>query len=436
MKPHSLVLIGAGRIARVHARSIARSPRAKLAAVVDPDPSAGAEVAALHGGEAFATLADALKRSSTTGIVIASPTGTHADYIETCVSRGIPVLCEKPVDLTLARVDQCLDRINRSDVPVTIGFHRRADPARREVKAALSNGQIGRPEHVIQISRDLSPPPASFLAHSGGIVRDMLIHDLDELVWMFGDGPLTVTAKLTPFVDPALANLDDYDSAAVTIVYANGPVCHISASRHCSYGFDQRLEVFGSSGLVSCPNMTARRATVATEVGFLRGPLHKSFGERYAAAYEAELEAFLDTVEGLAPPLCPVSDARMSLALAELVMEAHRGGTCVSAASLKRAGDERNVSGTRIPLLSVDLREVTRLGRTGSASRTGAKLRRRLECCAKRFGRRADWRDRVAGRRELGDRRCRRSGTISAATDHVRACSLRATATRRAAAAL
>lgn len=339
MKPHPLCLIGAGRIARVHARSISRSPRAWLAAVVDPDPSASAEVAALHGGEAFRTLADALERSAIAGIVVASPTGTHADYIETCVSLRIPVLCEKPVDLTLARVDQCLDRINGRGVPVTIGFHRRADPARREVKAALSSGQIGRAEHVIQISRDRCPPPASFLAHSGGIVRDMLIHDLDELVWMFGDGPLTVTAKLAPFVDPALTNLGDHDTAAVTITYADGPVCHISASRHCSYGFDQRMEVFGSSGLVSCPNMATRHTTVATEIGFLRGPLHELFGERYAAAYEAELKSFLDTIEGLAAPLCPVGDARMSLALAELVMEAHRTGTTVSSATLKRVAD-------------------------------------------------------------------------------------------------
>src|SRR5260370_12580808 len=121
MKPHPLCLVGAGRIARVHARSISRSPRATVAAVVDPDPSAGAEVAALHGGQAFATLADALARSAIAGIVIASPTGTHADYIETCVSSGIPDLCEKPVDLTLARVDRCLDRISGRCLPVTSG---------------------------------------------------------------------------------------------------------------------------------------------------------------------------------------------------------------------------------------------------------------------------------------------------------------------------
>jgi myo-inositol 2-dehydrogenase/D-chiro-inositol 1-dehydrogenase len=178
------------------------------------------------------------------------------------------------------------------------------------------------------------------LAHSGGLVRDMLIHDLDELVWMFGDGPLTVTAQLAPFVDPALANLNDHDAAAVTIAYADGPVCHISASRHCSYGLDQRMEVFGSSGLVSCPNMATRHTTVATEIGFLRGPLHESFGERYAAAYEAELESFLDTIEGLVPPLCPVGDARMSLALAELVMDAHRTRTTVSSATLKHVVGE------------------------------------------------------------------------------------------------
>ncbi|MDQ0474023.1 Gfo/Idh/MocA family oxidoreductase [Labrys wisconsinensis] len=337
MPVQPLCLVGAGRIARVHAGSIARSHRARLAAVVDPDPAARADIAAAHGAQAFATLDEALAAGSFAGIVIASPTGTHADYVEACVEARLPVLCEKPVDLTLARVDRCLERIAGCGVPVTVGFHRRADAARREVKADVAQGRIGRPEHALLVSRDRLPPPPAYIAHSGGIVRDMLIHDLDEIVWLFGDGPLSVTAELRPFEDPALAGLGDHGSAAVTIAYDDGPVCHVVASRRCTYGFEQRIEVFGSLGLTACPSLPARHATLAGGAGFVRPPLHESFRERYAAAYEAELDAFLDMAEGRAPPLCPVDEARMSLALAELVIAAHRSGGRVRSTGLGRA---------------------------------------------------------------------------------------------------
>ena len=189
---------------------------------------------------------------------------------------------------------------------------------------------------MIQISRDRCPPPASFLAHSGGLVRDMLIHDLDELVWMFGDGPLTVAEQVArPRAgEPERSRRrgSDYRLCGWTGV-------SYQRIAPLQLRLRPRMEVFGSSGLVSCPNMATRHTTVATEIGFLRGPLHESFGERYAAAYEAELESFLDTDEGLAAPLCAVGDARMSLALAELVMEAHRTGTTVSSATLKRIAD-------------------------------------------------------------------------------------------------
>ena len=191
MEAVPLCVIGAGRIAAVHVLTIVQSPRAVVAAIVDPDPTARVALAERAGAPNFATFEEALAAVSFDAVVIASPTGTHAAYIEQCVERGLKVFCEKPVDLSLERVDLCLSRLGKS-APVTIGFHRRADPARREVKAAISSGQIGRAEHVLQISRDPRPPPTSFVAHSGGMVRDMLIHDLDELVWLFGDGPVRI----------------------------------------------------------------------------------------------------------------------------------------------------------------------------------------------------------------------------------------------------
>ena len=336
MEAVPLCVIGAGRIAAVHVLSIVQSPRAVVAAIVDPDPTARVALAERAGAPNFATFEEALDAASFDAVVIASPTGTHAAYIEQCVERGLKVFCEKPVDLSLERVDLCLSRLGQS-APVTIGFHRRADPARREVKAAISSGQIGRAEQVLQISRDPRPPPTSFVAHSGGMVRDMLIHDLDELVWLFGDGPVRVSASLRCMVDPEFERLQDHDTAAITIEFANGPQCQLSASRRCVYGFEQRIEVFGSEGMIASPNSFDRRSLIADATGFRSSVLVDGFQERYREAYRNELESFLDMVTGIAGPACTVEEARKSLALALLVNEAHRTGTVVVADTLAKA---------------------------------------------------------------------------------------------------
>jgi myo-inositol 2-dehydrogenase / D-chiro-inositol 1-dehydrogenase len=333
MKAIPLCMIGAGRIATVHVRSIIESTRASVAAIVDPDPAARTALAARADAPHFASLDEALAAVPFGAVVIASPTGTHVAYIEECVARGLMVFCEKPVDLSLERVDACLERLGRS-APVTIGFHRRADAARREVKAAVVSGKIGRPEHVFQVSRDPAPPPMSYVDHSGGMVRDMLIHDLDELLWLFGDGPVRVSASLRCVVDPEFARHGDHDTAAITVEFADGPQCHLSGSRRCAYGFEQRIEVFGSLGMIASPNSFVQQSTIADADGFHRSVAVDGFKDRYAAAYRNELEAFLDMVGGKAGPLCTIEEARKSLALAFLVNRAHQTGSVVTADKL------------------------------------------------------------------------------------------------------
>ena len=333
MKTIPLCVIGAGRIAAVHVRAILQSPRASVAAVVDPDAAAREALAAHAGAAHFASLDEALDAVSFSAVVIASPTGTHVAYIEECVERGLIVFCEKPVDLSLERVDGCLARLPAS-APVTIGFHRRADAARREVKAAVESGQIGKPEHVFQVSRDPAPPPMSYVDHSGGMVRDMLIHDLDELVWLFGDGPVRIWASLRCVVDPDFAAHGDHDTAAITVEFANGPQCHLSASRRCAYGFEQRIEVFGSLGMIASPNSFVRQSTLADANGYHRSVLVDGFKDRFTAAYRYELEALLDMVEGKSGPLCTIAEARKSLALAYLANESHRTGVVAAADTL------------------------------------------------------------------------------------------------------
>ena len=334
-QPKKLLLIGAGRIAKVHTRSVLTLDGAKIAGVADPSRDAGEAIALLTGGRWFPSLEDATRSDSYDGAILAAPTPLHATLIETCVALGLPVFCEKPVDLSLARVDQCLERVNAAGVPVLMAFHRRFDAMRQEVQEVVQSGSLGRIEHILQISRDARLPAESFLAHSGGIVRDMIIHDLDELVWLCGNGAVSVQADLQRFVDPPLlAKYDDFDTAAITVTFEGGPQCQISATRRAAYGFDQRLEVFGSESMVSCPNVETSALIKAGSEGFLAAPLLDGFWNRYAPAYAAEMKHFIAVLNGTEQPRCTVADARASLALAEMVLESARTGQTVRAEKL------------------------------------------------------------------------------------------------------
>jgi len=320
-------------MAAVHARSIHRHAHAHLCVIVDPTVEARQALASVHAASTASTLDEAFTSHRIDAVVIASPSETHADYIEACAKAGLPVLCEKPVDLSLDRVDRCLRSVAGTDVPIVIGFHRRFDAPRAEIREWARNGTLGTLRQVTQISRDPRLPGAMFLAHSGGMVRDMLIHDLDELIWLVGDGPVTVFAELRRSADE-LAAIGDHDLASISISFERGPQCSIFASRQCEYGFDQRLEVFGTRGMASCPSMHASMALRAGHDGFLQARLLDHFPERYAEAYRAEFDHFVRVARGEEASRCTVQDARLSLALAEMALSSHRSGLPVRASTL------------------------------------------------------------------------------------------------------
>lgn len=294
-------VIGAGRIGRIHAGNVAASGRARLVAVSDALDSAASSLATELGTRA-ATREAILADPSIAAVLICSPTDTHADFIEEAVQAGKSVFCEKPVDLSAPRIRACLATVEKSGKALMIGFNRRFDPNFAEAKARIVAGEIGKVELVTILSRDPGPPPIEYVKRSGGLFRDMMIHDLDMARFLLGEDPVEVHAVASCLVDPAIGQAGDVDTAAVLLKTASGKIAQISNSRRATYGYDQRLEIHGAKGLVRAQNVPLTTVETANAHGFRSDPVLPFFLERYAAAYRLELTAFLDCIEkGIAP---------------------------------------------------------------------------------------------------------------------------------------
>ncbi|SEM41331.1 myo-inositol 2-dehydrogenase / D-chiro-inositol 1-dehydrogenase [Gemmobacter aquatilis] len=314
-----MAVLGCGRIGQMHAANVARHPRATLAGVYDlHQPSADA-VAKAQGVRAFATAEEVFASPDVDAVLIATATPTHADYIELAVAAGKAVLCEKPIDLSLARVEACAAKIAGSKLPIQIGFNRRYDPGHAAARAAMLAGEIGDLHQVIITSRDPGLPPKAYLQAAGGLFRDMTIHDFDLARFMLGEEPTEVFALAGALIDPALgAELNEVDSAMVILRTASGKQCHINNSRTAVYGYDQRVELMGSAGMLISDNRKPhelRRFTATRTEG--AEPYQFFFLERYLEAFMAEIDGFVDCVEQGAQPLASFEDGRRALILAE-----------------------------------------------------------------------------------------------------------------------
>ena len=314
-----IAVLGCGRIGQMHAANIARHPRASLAMVYDIDGAAAEAVAEREGARAMASAEEVLASPDADAVLIASATPTHADYIEKAVEAGKPALCEKPIDLTLARVEACRARIAGSSVPVQIGFNRRFDPGHRAARNAVLAGDIGDLHQVIITSRDPELPPRGYLEDAGGLLRDMTIHDFDLARYMLGEEPVEVFAVAGALIDPVLgAELDEVDSAMIVMRTASGMQCHINNSRTAIYGYDQRIELMGTEGMVQSGNRKPhemRRYSAKSIEG--AEPYLFFFIERYTEAFMAEIDAFVDAVETGEQPEVSFEDGRRALILAE-----------------------------------------------------------------------------------------------------------------------
>lgn len=315
---------GAGRIGAIHAANLAASGAARLAHVVDVHEAAAATLAARHGALASDAVT-ALRDPLVDAVIIASSTDTHADLVIAAAKAGKAIFCEKPIDLSLARVDEALAVVQSTGVPMLVGFNRRFDPSFAELHRRIGAGAIGVVEQVVITSRDPGPPPLDYVKVSGGLFRDMTIHDFDMARWMLGEEPVEVFATGAALVDPAIAAAGDIDSAMVLLRTASGRMAHINNSRRAAYGYDQRVEVHGSLGRLIAGNRVATTVEQADAAAVsAEKPLH-FFLERYAEAYRIELAAFIDAVVNRRPMPVGAEDGRQALVLAEAARQSLRG---------------------------------------------------------------------------------------------------------------
>jgi myo-inositol 2-dehydrogenase/D-chiro-inositol 1-dehydrogenase len=321
-------LLGAGRIGKVHAKAVAASPAAELVAVADAVEKAATDLAAASGADVRPVEAIE-KADDVDAVIICTPTDTHADLIERFARAGKAIFCEKPIDLDLGRVTTCLTVVRQEKATLMVGFNRRFDPHFAAVRKAIDDGVVGKVEMVQIVSRDPGAPPAEYITRSGGIFKDMTIHDFDMARFLLGEEAATVTAQASVLVDKKIGKLGDYDSASVIITTAGGRHCAISNSRRATYGYDQRIEVHGSKGMVAAENQRPVSIEVATGAGYTRPPLHDFFMTRYTAAYANEIASFVEAVEKGGKPSPSGEDGLIALAMAEAALRSVREGRSV-----------------------------------------------------------------------------------------------------------
>jgi myo-inositol 2-dehydrogenase / D-chiro-inositol 1-dehydrogenase len=330
----NFALFGAGRIGVLHAANIAVShPRARLSYVYDTNTAAAQATAAKYGARVASSVEAALGDGAIDAVLIASSTSTHVDLITASARAGKAILCEKPIDLDIERVERCRRDIAGTGVPVQIAFNRRYDHNHRAVREAVRKGDIGALELLVITSRDPGLPALAYLQGSGGIFRDMTIHDFDLARFILGDDSIEeVFATGSTLVDPALREFADVDTAMVIMKAASGALVHINNSRRAVYGYDQRVEAFGAKGMVASDNVRASTLTrcdaKATDA---KQPLLNFFMERYARAYADELDDFIEIVAGKHTPSVGFEDGRCALILANAAVESLRSGKAVRA---------------------------------------------------------------------------------------------------------
>lgn len=291
-------LIGAGRIGKVHAETVAfRLPEARLASITDINREAACQLAARCGIPAVAaSTSEIMADPSVDAVLICSSTDTHAALIADAARAGKHIFCEKPIALDLAKIDAALDAVAKAGVKLQIGFNRRFDANFARVRRAIESGEIGIPRLIHIVSRDPAPPPITYVKSSGGIFLDMTIHDFDMARFLIGDEVEEVFVSGGVMVDPAIGEAGDIDTALTVLRFRNGAIGTIDNCRQAAYGYDQRVEILGSLGKIETENLHPNQAVVSTGSEVRKDlPMH-FFMDRYLESFAAELRSFVNAV--------------------------------------------------------------------------------------------------------------------------------------------
>lgn len=321
-------LLGAGRIGKVHAKAVSGDANATLVAVADAFPQTAEAIASAYGCEVRTI--DAIEAAKDIdAVVICTPTDTHADLIERFARAGKAIFCEKPIDLDVARVKACIKVVEETGAKLMVGFNRRFDPHFMAVRKVIDEGKIGDVEMVTITSRDPGAPPVDYIKRSGGIFRDMTIHDFDMARFLLGEEPVSVFATAAVLVDKAIGEAGDYDSVSVILQTKSGKQAVISNSRRATYGYDQRIEAHGSKGLVSAENQRPVSIEVANGDGYTRPPLHDFFMTRYTEAYANEIASFIAAIEKGSKISPSGADGLAALALADAAVQSVKEGKLI-----------------------------------------------------------------------------------------------------------
>ena len=325
--PVRVGVLGTGRIGRMHAELLSeRVAGATLAAVYDASADLARPVAQRLGVTAAASADELYESAEIDAIAICTSTDTHVDAILGGAAAGKAIFCEKPISLDLADVDRALAAVERSGILFQVGFNRRFDPAHQSVRDAVASGAIGD-VHVVRISsRDPVPPPLEYARHSGGLFLDMTIHDFDMARYVTGSEVVEVFARGAVRITPELTEFGDVDTAAVTLVHASGAMTVIDNSRQAVYGFDQRVEAFGSLGMAASENPLAHTGLVRTSEGTQAATLPYFFLERYVPSYLREWDAFVNAFQRKLPSPVGGPDGRAPLAIGLAALRSHREG--------------------------------------------------------------------------------------------------------------
>ncbi len=316
----NICIIGAGRIAKIHARNLDNIQGVNILYVVDKSAESATKLAQKYNAK-VSSLEDALKDPLTSAVLILSPTDTHADYMQLAAKAGKHIFCEKPIDLDVSKTIKTLNLVKDCAVICSVGFNRRYDPQFSLLRKSISEGKVGEVQLVSITSRDPEPPSLDYVASSGGIFKDMMIHDLDMARWLLGEEPSEVFATGSCLIDPSFSDYLDLDTVAVILKTNSGKICQINNSRKAVYGYDQRVEVFGSQGMLQAKNNTETRLSFSNENGVHTENPKYFFLERYKESFEDEMLDFINCITTGKRPIVNQDDGLAALILAEAAHE-------------------------------------------------------------------------------------------------------------------